>query len=155
VAAELICDGFHVHPALVRAAIAAKGTSRIMAITDGTAAAGLRSGAWASLGGQPITVGESAAHLRDGTVAGSIVTMDRVFQMLATKMGLSLVDAVTVCSTTPARELGLFGHGILSPEAVADLVVLDSNLQVVQTYVAGQLAYSRTPSSSTSAVHSM
>jgi N-acetylglucosamine-6-phosphate deacetylase len=150
VAAELICDGFHVHRALVRAAIAAKGPSRIMAVSDGTAASGLRVGAWTSLGGLEVTVGESAAYLRDGTVAGSITTMDRMFQALVTEMGLSLIDAVTICSTTPARELGLFGHGILAPEAAADLVVLDSNLRVVQTYVAGQLVYSRAPSSNTS-----
>src|SRR5439155_301284 len=116
----------------------------------GTAGSGLRAGAWTSLGGQEITVSESAAYLRDGTLAGSIATMDRMFQALVTEMGLSLVDAVTICSTTPARELGLFGHGILAPEAAADLVVLDSNLRVVQTYVAGQLVCTRTPSSSTS-----
>jgi N-acetylglucosamine-6-phosphate deacetylase len=153
VAAELVCDAFHVHPALVRAAIAAKGPSRVMAITDGTAASGLPVGAWASLGGQAITVGESAAYLRDGTVAGSTAMMDRIFRALVTDMGLSLVDAVAVCSTTPARELGLFGYGLLAPEAVADLVVLDSNLRVVQTYVAGQLVYSRTHSSNLSAAN--
>ena len=82
-------------------------------------------------------------------MAGSVTTMGRMFQMLVGEMGVSLVDAATVCSTTPARELGLFGHGILAPEAVADLVVLDSNLRVVQTYVAGQLVYSRGASSNT------
>ena len=56
VAAELICDGVHVHPAAVRAAIRAKRPSRVLAITDGTAGSGLRDGARASLGGQPITV---------------------------------------------------------------------------------------------------
>lgn len=148
VAAELICDGFHLHPATIRAAIAAKGPSRIMAITDGTAAAGLASGASAFLGKQPITAGEAAAYLADRTIAGSVVTMDRVFQLLVGQVGLSLVDAVTVCATTPARELALVGHGILAPGAVADLVVLDSNLTVVQTYVGGQLVYSRTPNAS-------
>jgi N-acetylglucosamine-6-phosphate deacetylase len=152
VAAELICDGFHVHPALIHAAIAAKGPSRLMAITDATAAVGLPPGTWASLGRQPITAGEAAAHLRDGTVAGSIVTMDRVFQLLVEKIGLSLIDAATVCSTTPARELGLFDHGVLMPEAVADFAVLDANLQVVQTYIAGQLAYSRASGSEASAL---
>jgi N-acetylglucosamine-6-phosphate deacetylase len=152
IAAEVICDGFHVHRALVRAAIAAKGPSRIMAISDGTAASGLGIGEWTSLGGQPITVGQSAAYLRDGTLAGSVATLDRIFQTLVTEIGLSLVDAATICSTSPARELGLFGHGILAPEAVADLVVLDSNLQVVQTYVAGQLVYSRSQASNTSSL---
>ena len=53
------------------------------------------------------------------------------------------IDAVTLCSTTPARELGLIGHGVLATDAVADLVVLDARLSVVQTYVAGELVYSR------------
>ena len=143
VAAEIICDGFHVHPALVRAAIAAKRPSRVMAITDATAAAGLPPGSRARLGGRPILAGDSTALLDDGTIAGSVLTMDRAFQILIGRVGLSPVDAVTLCATTPARELGLIGHGILAPEAAADLVVLDQNFTVVQTYVGGQLAYSR------------
>src|SRR5439155_1712923 len=63
IAAELICDGFHVHPAVVRTAIAAKRPSRVLAISDGTAAAGLPVGARAALGGQPIRVGDGAAFL--------------------------------------------------------------------------------------------
>ena len=143
VAAELICDGFHVHPTLVRTAIAAKGPSRIMAITDGTAASGLPAGARATLGGEPITAGESAAFLGDGTIAGSILTMDGAFRMLVSKVGLSLVDAVTVCSTTPASELGLAGYGVIAAGAAADLVVLDAQLSVLQTYVGGKLVYTR------------
>ncbi|PWT80739.1 MAG: N-acetylglucosamine-6-phosphate deacetylase [Blastocatellia bacterium] len=145
VAAELICDGFHVHPAVIRTAIAAKRPSRVLAITDATAAAGLPSGARATLGGQPIRAGDSAAYLDDGTVAGGVMTMDRVFRTLVTRVGMSLVDAVAVCSTTPARELGLVRHGVLAVEAVADLVILDATFSVVQTYVAGRLAYSRLP----------
>jgi N-acetylglucosamine-6-phosphate deacetylase len=150
VAAEIICDGFHVHPAMVRTAIAAKRPSRVFAITDGTAASGLAVGARAHLGGRNITAGESGALLDDGTIAGSTLTMDRAFRMLVGTIGLSLVDAATICATTQARELGLVGHGILAPEAVADLVVLDAHFCVVQTYVAGQLVYARnTPASAT------
>jgi N-acetylglucosamine-6-phosphate deacetylase len=143
VAAEIICDGVHVHPALVRAAIAAKRPSRVMAITDATAAAGLPVGDRASIGGHAITAAGSTALLDDGTIAGSVTTMDRVFQFLVAAVGLSLVDAATLCATTPARELGLVGHGVLAPEAAADLVVLDANFAVVQTYVGGQLVYAR------------
>ena len=143
IAAELICDGFHVHPALVRTAVAAKRPSHIMAITDATAAAGLPRGARASLGGQPITAGEAAAFLNDGTVAGSVLTMDRAFRLLVEQIGLSLIDAAAMCATTPARELGLVGYGVIAPEAIADLVVLDARCSVVQTYVGGQLTYSR------------
>lgn len=76
-------------------------------------------------------------------MAGSVLTMDRAFQVLVGRVGLSLVEAVTVSSTTPARELGLIGHGVLAFDAVADLVVLDANFAVVQTYVAGQLVFTR------------
>jgi len=145
IAAEIICDGFHVHPALVRTALAAKGPSRIIAITDGTAVSGLPVGARGRLGGRPIIAGESAAVLGDGTLAGSAWTMDRAFRILVGTMRLSLVDAATICSTTAARELGLAGHGILARDSIADLVVLDDKFSVVQTYVAGQLVYTRDP----------
>jgi N-acetylglucosamine-6-phosphate deacetylase len=143
IAAEIICDGVHVHPAVVRTAIAAKRPARVFAITDATAVAGLPIGSVAALGGRPITAGESTARLPDGTIAGSVLTMDRAFQTLVGRVGLSLVDAATVCATTAARELGLVGHGVLTQGAVADLVVLDANFSVVQTYVAGQLVYAR------------
>jgi N-acetylglucosamine-6-phosphate deacetylase len=143
IAAEIICDGFHVHPALIRTAIAAKRPSRIIAISDGTAAAGLPVGSRAMLGGQSITAGDRTALLPDGTIAGSTLTMDGAFRKLVGEVGVSLVDAATVCATTPAREMGLVGHGVLAADAVADLVVLDANFCVVQTYVAGQLVYAR------------
>jgi len=142
VAAELICDGLHVHPAVIRTTVAAKRPSRIMAITDGTAATGLPAGARARLGDHTITVGD-AAYLDDGTLAGSVLTMDRAFELLVRRVGLSPVDAATMCATTPARELGLVGHGVIAVDAVADLVVLDSQFSVVQTYVGGRLVYAR------------
>jgi N-acetylglucosamine-6-phosphate deacetylase len=144
VAAEIICDGFHVHPALVRAAIAAKRPSRVFAITDATAAAGLPIGSSARLGGQAIVAGASSAQLVDGTIAGSTLTMDRAFRMLVDGIGLSPVDAATVCATTPARELGLVGHGVLKRDAIADVAVLDRDFNVVQTYIGGQRVYTRT-----------
>ena len=140
--AELICDGIHVHPAMMRVALAAKRPERIMAITDGTAGSGLPRGSRATLGGRAITVRE-AAYLGDGTLAGSVLTMDRAFARLTSEVGLSLVDAATVCATTPARALGLQGLGVLAPGAIADLVVLDRDLEVVQTWVAGTLAWER------------
>jgi N-acetylglucosamine-6-phosphate deacetylase len=143
IAAELICDGVHVHPGLVRSTIAAKRPSRVMAITDATAGAGLPVGARTTLGSRPIVVGESAAHLDDGTLAGSVLTMDRAFRHLVTTMGVPVVDAVTMCATTPARELGLTGYGVIAPGAVADLVVLDRHFSVVQTYIGGRPVYSR------------
>lgn len=142
VIAELICDGIHVHPAMMRVALAAKRPERIMAITDGTAGSGLPPGSRATLGGRSITV-RDAAYLDDGTIAGSVLTMDRAFARLTSGVGLSLVDAATVCATTPARALGLQGLGVIAPGAIADLVVLDRDLDVVQTWIAGTLAWER------------
>ncbi|HYT65904.1 MAG TPA: N-acetylglucosamine-6-phosphate deacetylase [Vicinamibacterales bacterium] len=142
VVAELICDGVHVHPAMMRAALAAKRPERIMAITDGTAGSGLPKGSRVTLGGYPITI-RDAAYLDDGTIAGSSLTMDRAFAKLVSQVGLSLSDAATVCATTPARALGLQGFGVVAAGAVADLAILDLDLNVVQTWVAGTLAWER------------
>jgi len=142
VTTELICDGVHVHPAMMRASIAAKRPERIMAITDGTAGSGLPKGSRTVIGGRPITI-RDAAYLDDGTLAGSLLTMDRAFARLTSEVGLSLSDAATVCATTPARALGLQGFGVLAAGAMADLVVLDRDLRVVQTWVSGVLAYDR------------
>lgn len=137
VAAEIIGDGVHVHPAAIKIAVAAKGPSRIMAITDGTAGAGLPRGACARIGGYRLTVGDDTATLDDGTRAGSVATMNQVFSRLVTRAGQSLVDAALMCATTPARELGLNGHGAIVAGHAADLVALSPQLDVVQTWVAG------------------
>jgi N-acetylglucosamine-6-phosphate deacetylase len=141
VAAEIVCDGVHVHPAMMRVAIAAKSPLGVMAITDGTGGSGLARGATAVLGGRTITV-KDAAYLDDGTLAGSTLTMDRAYAGLTGFVGLSPIDAATMCSTTPARALGLRGFGVISPGAVADLAVLGPGADVVQTWIAGALAYS-------------
>ena len=143
VAAELICDGYHVHPAMGRIAIAAKGLGRVMAITDGTAGSGLAVGAKMHLGGRPIRVTEHAVVLDDGTVAGSCLTMDRAFRVIATTFGLSVTDAAMMCSTTPARELGLTACGALVEGAIADVAVLDRGFEVVHTFIDGEEVYRR------------
>lgn len=142
IAAEIICDGYHVHPVMVRAAIAAKGVERMIAVTDGTAGSGMPVGTRARLGGRPITVAPRSAVLDDGTLAGSVLTMDRAFRMLREMAGLTPADALRMCSTTPARALRLAGMGVIEPGAHADLVVLNSRFEVVQTYVAGELVFS-------------
>jgi N-acetylglucosamine-6-phosphate deacetylase len=142
IAAEIICDGVHVHRDMVHMAIATKGATRMMAITDGVAAAGLPEGWTASLGGRTIRVRNAAAYLEDGTLAGSVATMDGVFRFLINDVGLSLNDAAQLCATTPASELGLTDTGSLTKGAMADLVVLDRELTVKRTYVAGRLVYS-------------
>jgi N-acetylglucosamine-6-phosphate deacetylase len=140
VAAELVCDSFHVHPALLRVAIRAKGLHGICAITDGTAGSGLPVGSCAKLGGRRILVTERTAELEDGTIAGSVLTMDGAFRVLVRKVGLSVVEAAHLCSTTPAERLRLAGTGGLIEGNLADLVILDrETLRVRATFVAGRL----------------
>lgn len=153
VAAEIIADGHHVHPSFIQMAIAAKGSSRVMAISDGTAGSGLPVGSRTTLGGRPITVGE-IARLDDGTAAGSVSTLDAVFRYLVGRCGVDICDAAHLCATTPARELGLRGHGAIVTGGVADLAVLDARFSVAQTWIGGVLAWCGTsdrPDPSTSA----
>jgi N-acetylglucosamine-6-phosphate deacetylase len=142
VAVELIADSVHVHPAMCRFAIGIKGASRVMAISDGTAAAGLPIGQTASLGRRRIHARSHAAVLDDGTMAGSVATMNRIFSTLVTACGVSIVDAATMCAGTPARQLGLTGYGAIEAGAVADVAVLDADCGVRHTLVGGRVVYS-------------
>ena len=143
VKAELICDGFHVHPAMSRLTIAAKGVDGVMAITDGTGGAGLPPGSMARLGGRPIRVSDQAALLDDGTLAGSTLTMDRAFRNIVTMFHASITQAAVMCSTTPARALGLTRFGVIAEGNVADLAVLDRGFRVVRTFIEGEEVFTR------------
>jgi N-acetylglucosamine-6-phosphate deacetylase len=140
VAAEIICDGHHVHPAVVALALDVKTAGRLMAITDGTAVSGLPPGSRAMLGGRPIVAAEHSAELEDGTLAGSIITMDRAFRMLVHGLGVPLTTAARLCATTAADQLHLADQGRLAVGGLADLTILDSALRVVQTWVGGRPA---------------
>jgi N-acetylglucosamine-6-phosphate deacetylase len=103
----------------------------------------LNVGAHAYLGGRRIHVTDHAAVLDEGTLAGSTLTMDRAFKTIVTVFGFTVLEAATVCSTTPARVLGLSEFGVLAEGAHADLVVLDRSFRVVRTFVGGREVYSR------------
>lgn len=138
VAAEVICDGVHVHPTAVALAIRTKSIDRVMAITDGTAGSGLPVGARARLGTHAILVTAQSAVLDDGTLAGSVLTMDGAFRQLVERVGIPHVAAARLCATSPAAQLGLREMGRISEGFLADLTVLGSDLRVRQTYVGGE-----------------
>ena len=140
VAAEIICDGHHVHPALVTMAIRMKSVSRMMAITDATAVTGLPTGSRSRLGDQTIIAGEKTAVLENGTLAGSILTMDAAFRMLVARIGLSLPAAARMCATTPAESIKAADLGAIVAGKWADLTVLDRDLHVTRTYIGGEAA---------------
>ena len=137
VTAELICDGDHVHPALIAIAIARQDRRRMMAITDGTAGAGLPIGSRARLGDRPSSSASEAAQLDDGTLAGSILTMDGAFRTLVNDVKLSLSDASRMCSTTPADELGLRDQGAIEVGSGRPRR-LGTGSSRSQTYLAGE-----------------
>ena len=147
VAVELVCDGYHVHPVAMRTAIRAKRPERVMAITDGLAGAGLPVGSRFELAGRGVTVREQACFLDDGTLAGSRLTMDRVFANLVDMVGVTPLEAATMCATVQARELGLQDRGRLAEGLLADLVVLDPEWGVRQTLIGGAVVYARDGSS--------
>jgi len=139
--AELIADGVHVHPGAMASLLAAKGPQGTILVTDGTAAAGLGDGAY-SLAGEAIEVRDSVASLPDGTLAGSVVTMDQAVRNVV-RLGLSpLGDAVRMAATNPAAALDLGQRlGRIAPGFAADLVALDDKQEVAMTFVGGQPAY--------------
>lgn len=143
--AQLIADNIHVHPVAMNVLARCKGVERTVLITDAMRAAGLPEGEY-ELGGQPVTVSEGSCRLVDGTLAGSILTMERALANFMAATGLPLAAAWPATSRTPAQSLGLGQrYGALTPGYQADLVVLDVGLQVVATVVGGQVVYLREP----------
>ncbi|OBH52795.1 N-acetylglucosamine-6-phosphate deacetylase [Mycobacterium mantenii] len=135
VTVEVIADGVHLHPDVVRAVIAAAGADRVATITDAIAAAGRADGAF-RLGAVPIDVVSGVARVHGtSTIAGSTATMDRLFGTVHADAGL--VAAVQTTAATPARALGLQRVGVLEAGYNADLVVLDADLRVSAIMVRG------------------
>ena len=140
VAVGIIADGVHCHAAAVRLALRAKGPRGVVLVTDAMAAAGLGPGTY-PLGGIEVIVDATSARLADGTLAGSILTMDRALRELVGMTGASVADALRMASEVPARILGLATKGRIAVGCDADLVLLDRSLEVVATVVGGRVAY--------------
>ncbi len=131
---ELVLDGHHVHPVLFRIALrAARG--RLALVTDAIRAAGLPDGP-SELGGQAVRVEGGRALLPDGTLAGSVLTLDRALR-LAVDAGVELADAVQLLTRNPADALRRADLGRLAPGALADVVELDDALAVTRVWRGG------------------
>ena len=136
----LIADGIHVHPAMVKLAFQIKGAGGLTLVTDAMAAMGMPPGRY-TLSDRQVIVDGASARLADGTLAGSVLTMDQAVRNAVEFMQCSLGEAIMMAAATPARQLGLERKGRIAPGCDADLVILDEALHVTHTLVAGQVVY--------------
>lgn len=132
VMAEVICDGIHVHPAMVKGLLRLFGEDRVVFISDSMRAAGMPDGIY-DLGGLSVQVSEACARLADGTVAGSVSNLMQCVRQ-AVSLGIPLETAITCATINPARSIGIDGQvGSLDIGKYADCVLLDqSTLEIRQ-----------------------
>jgi N-acetylglucosamine-6-phosphate deacetylase len=142
--AELIADNVHVHPAILAAALKAKGPEGIVLVTDALRPTGLPSGSF-TIGGRPVSVSDGAVRLSDGTLAGSVLTMDQALRNLIRASGRSMLELWPTVSRNGALAAGVADtKGEIAAGMDADLVVVDADVQVRLTVVQGRVAYTST-----------
>ena len=140
---ELIADGIHVHPAVMKLMYNIKGDGGIVLITDAIRASGMPDGEYTFMD-QKIIVKDKKAFLQDGTLAGSTLTMDAAIKNMVELVGVPLTDAVRMASLNGAKVLGLENRkGILAVGKDADLVVMDKEFEVQMTIFEGAVKYHR------------
>ncbi|MEP7286000.1 MAG: N-acetylglucosamine-6-phosphate deacetylase [Chloroflexota bacterium] len=140
---ELVADNVHLHPAIVKLVVRAKGSQGVVLITDAIVGTGMPDGQY-QFGGQTVTVGYGMATLSDGTLAGSVLTMDRALRNILKATGLTLAEAWPMTSANAARQIGIADRkGKLTVGLDADLVLLDSENEVDLTIVEGRIVYRR------------
>jgi len=141
ITAEVIADYVHVHPAVIKLLVRAKGVERTVLMTDAIQATGMPDGVY-DLGGQQVTVREGVARIATGSLAGSTLTMDRAVRNAMAAADLTLREAVQMASYNPARVIGMEGEkGSLESGKDADVILLDSGLEVVLAMVGGRVVY--------------
>lgn len=140
---EIIVDNIHCNPAVQRIVNKVKGNDRTVLITDSMRACGMGDGE-SELGGQQVFVKGQRATLADGTIAGSVLTMDRAIYNYAANLNIPVWQAIESATMTPARALGL-DHilGSLSPGKYADMVIFDERVNIAMTFRGGKVVFSR------------
>lgn len=136
---EMICDGRHLHPGTVRLITKAKGTERVVLITDSIMAAGLPDGNY-HLGVNQVVVEDGDAKLADtGVRAGSTLTQDVALANMLSYTGLPLEKVLPMLTENPAKLIGVFGEkGSIADGKDADLVLLDGNNAPAEVWIGGE-----------------
>lgn len=136
--AELILDGVHVNYAAAKALLRTKGKDKITLITDSLEAAGLENGKYL-LGNQDVYVKDGEARLIDGTLAGSIVSMNVAVKNARDHLGLSLNEAVNLASYNPAQSLNEDLLGEIKVGKYADIIFFDEDIQIQSVMIKGMM----------------
>jgi len=143
--AQLIPDGFHVHPAVMKLVIRAKGVHRTVLVSDANRGAGMPDGTY-FLGQVRVHTKDGIARNDQGGLAGSTTSLDKGLRNAMHAAGLSLREAIPMVTSTPAAAMGLAARkGQLAPGMDADIVILDDDLNVKMTIVAGRVVFRRAP----------
>jgi len=138
--AGLIVDGHHVHPAVIRIALKAKGHERLMLVTDAMALTGVDDDRFLLQGREIRRVGDRLVDA-EGTLAGSTLTMAEAVRNMIAQTGIDLRRAVAMASATPSAFLGLADErGAIAPGLSADLILVDDGWQVKRSWIAGREA---------------
>ena len=128
---ELISDGIHIHPSMIRAAFAIFGPERVALISDSMRAAGMENGTY-ELGGQTVTMKDCKATLADGTIAGSATNLYDCLRH-AIDFGIPERDAILSATATPAKSIGIYGEtGSITPGKRADLLLINRNWELIR-----------------------
>ena len=140
--AEFICDGVHLHPAIVRAMISVLGTGRVVLISDSMRATGLEDGKY-TLGGLEVEVkGKEAILVLDGALAGSVSNLMDCMRIAVKQMDIPLEIAIACATVNPAKCLGVYKErGSIQCGKQADLVLLDKDLNVKMVIKNGDIVY--------------
>jgi N-acetylglucosamine-6-phosphate deacetylase len=135
---ELIADKIHVHPAMFQILVNAKGSDRIILVTDAIRAACMKQGIY-DLGGQKVIVEQGAARLSDGTLAGSILHLNEAVKNLWENTDLSLQQVISTVTMNPAKLIGLESEiGSLEVGKKADITIFDENIDIKMTIINGK-----------------
>jgi N-acetylglucosamine-6-phosphate deacetylase len=138
---ELVADNVHVHPAAMRLLLQAKGPGGVVLVSDAVRATGLPDGAY-TVGDRPAFHMDGAIRLADGTLAGSVLTLDRALHNLQAATGRPLAELWPTASRNAAQAIGVDdAKGSLEPGKDADLVLLDPALGVVVTVAEGSIVH--------------
>ena len=129
---EMIVDGYHITPSMVKLVYKTKGAEHIALITDSMRAKGAPEGE-SELGGQKVIVKDKQARLENGALAGSVLTFNDAFKNMIKFSGCSIEEAVQMSAVNQAREFGLTKKGLLRVGKDADILVLDEKLTVNKT----------------------